>query len=174
MAKVSCGVGHTAALTRDGNLLLWGCNLYGQCAASGDIIDIPVQFGRLALSLLCLFISLVALVCVTAVTAVTLHAWTFPAVHGAQPCCSKQGLSPLLQSRDMHLGYPSCRWALQLLPSPPQCSMMNRTTGSLTLNAKSNCVVRSSASCCACAISNSSLTNSSFTSSARLVAPEKV
>ena len=51
VAKVSCGVGHTAAMTCDGNLLLWGCNLYGQCAASGDILDIPVQFGRSFISI---------------------------------------------------------------------------------------------------------------------------
>lgn len=46
VVKVSCGVGHAAALTRDGTLFLWGCNLYGQCAASGDILETPVQYGR--------------------------------------------------------------------------------------------------------------------------------
>jgi alpha-tubulin suppressor-like RCC1 family protein len=48
VAKVSCGVGHAAALTRDGSLLLWGCNLYGQCATGGDIVEVPRQFGRSA------------------------------------------------------------------------------------------------------------------------------
>lgn len=48
VSKVSCGFGHSVALNRDGTLLLWGCNFYGQCAASGDVIDIPVQYGRLA------------------------------------------------------------------------------------------------------------------------------
>jgi alpha-tubulin suppressor-like RCC1 family protein len=93
VAKVSCGVGHSAAVSRDGTLLLWGCNMYGQCAASaGDIIDVPAQFGRSARLRLHFILFVASRACAHLCDvshAVMAHAWMFAAVRGALRCCSK-------------------------------------------------------------------------------------
>ncbi len=107
MAKVSCGVGHSAAVTRNGALLLWGCNLYGQCASVGDIVDVPTQFGRSVQPRLHLVL-FVASPCayLNNPLAVTAHARMLAAVRGAPPFCSKKDSNLQLQCRGMVRGSP--------------------------------------------------------------------
>ncbi|GMS98273.1 hypothetical protein PENTCL1PPCAC_20448, partial [Pristionchus entomophagus] len=42
--QISAGRAHTAAITEDGRLFVWGCNVHGQCGVSGQVGEAQCRF----------------------------------------------------------------------------------------------------------------------------------